>query len=121
MLTDREGAAALFVENSFDFERWAVSWVRGQPNDKALGDNGIDGRIGVFGLDSKTCTAILSVKGGAIVGLSAGRDLVGMVINSGAEMGIFVVLHKFSPGTLAVAAQSGNFVDPIGETSYSLI
>jgi site-specific DNA-methyltransferase (adenine-specific) len=119
--TDREGAAALFDHNPFDFERWAVSMVRGQPNDKQVGDKGIDGRIRFFGLDSKICTAIVSVKGGAIVGPSAARDLVGTVANSGAEMGILVMLHKPSPGTLEVAAQSGNYVDPITETSFPRI
>lgn len=119
--TDHEGAAALFDENPFDFERWAVSLVRGQPNDKQVGDKGIDGRIRFFGLDSKICTAIVSVKGGAVVGPTAARDLVGTVTNNDAEMGILVMLQKPSPGILEVAAKAGTYKDPISETSFPRI
>ena len=41
----RRERSALFDENPVDFERWAVSLVDGQPNEKQVGDKGIDGRI----------------------------------------------------------------------------
>lgn len=40
---DLAGAHALFAHNHFDFERWAVSLVHGQPNQKQVGDKGSDG------------------------------------------------------------------------------
>ena len=42
---DLGGAKALFAENPFDFERWAVSLIDAQPNEKQVGDKGIDGRV----------------------------------------------------------------------------
>ena len=44
--TDLDGAAALFAENPFDFERWAVSLIDAQPNEKQVEDKGIDGVFG---------------------------------------------------------------------------
>ncbi|PKL74112.1 MAG: site-specific DNA-methyltransferase, partial [Candidatus Melainabacteria bacterium HGW-Melainabacteria-1] len=42
---DLEGAARLFEESHFEFERWAVSLVDGTPKDKPGGDKGIDGVV----------------------------------------------------------------------------
>ena len=63
--TDTSGAQALFGENPFDFERWAVSLVDGQPNEKQVGDKGIDGRIRFHADKDNIGTVIVSVKGGA--------------------------------------------------------
>ena len=65
---DLAGAKTLFAESPFDFERWAVSMVDGQPNDKQVGDKGIDGVIR-FPIDAKTTIGrcIVSVKGGGQV------------------------------------------------------
>lgn len=41
--SDLDGAQALFQDSAFDFERWAVSLVGAQPNEKQVGDRGIDG------------------------------------------------------------------------------
>ncbi len=40
---DMGGARSLFRYSPFDFERWAVSLVNAQPNEKQVGDKGIDG------------------------------------------------------------------------------
>jgi hypothetical protein len=44
---DLVGAQALFKSNPFDFERWAVSQVGGQPHERPeqAGDKGVDGWI----------------------------------------------------------------------------
>ncbi len=42
---DMREAQALFKTDPFDFEGWAVSMVYGQPNQKEVGDKGIDGVI----------------------------------------------------------------------------
>lgn len=42
---DMRSALALFVRSPFDFERWAVSRINSQPNEKSKqwGDKGVDG------------------------------------------------------------------------------
>lgn len=42
---DLPGAQALFNASPFDFERWAVTLADGTPNEKQVGDRGIDGVI----------------------------------------------------------------------------
>ena len=62
---DLAGAKTLFDESPFEFERWCVMLLDGQPNQKQVGDKGIDGVIR-FPLDKKTSGRIIvSVKGGA--------------------------------------------------------
>ncbi len=62
---DRLGAQALFSKSPLDFERWGVSRVNGTPNEKQVGDRGVDGVIRFF-TDAKggTDRALVSVKGG---------------------------------------------------------
>ena len=61
---DAGGAAALFHENPFDFERWAVSLIDGQPNEKQVGDKGIDGRVRFHADKDRIGQVLVSVKGG---------------------------------------------------------
>ncbi|NKW34911.1 hypothetical protein GS942_23790 [Rhodococcus hoagii] len=42
---DLPAAQALFKQSPFDFERWAVTLADGTPNQKQVGDRGIDGVI----------------------------------------------------------------------------
>jgi DNA modification methylase len=113
--TDREGAAALFAENPFDFERWAVSLVSGTPNDKQIGDRGIDGRIRFYGAGGELCTAIVSVKGGQTVPPTFARDLVGTMTQARAEMGLLVTQVPPSRGVQEVADRAGTYVhEPTG-------
>ena len=49
---DYAAAQAMFTKDAFEFERWAVSLVGAQPNQKQVGDKGIDG-VGRFMLDGK--------------------------------------------------------------------
>ena len=67
--TDEAGAAALFAANPFDFERWAVSLVDGQPNERKrqVGDKGVDGRIRIVTGKQKYGVCVVSVKGGKML------------------------------------------------------
>lgn len=105
---DLAGARALFDRSPLDFERWAVSLVQGQPNERQVGDKGVDGVIR-FPLDAKGSTgrAIVSVKGGATVGPTAVRDLIGTIKSQGAEMGILITLASHTRGVVEAAKQSG--------------
>lgn len=118
---DLDGAQAMFEANPFEFERWAVSLVDGQPNQKQVGDKGIDGVIG-FPIDNKTGTgrALVSVKGGS---QNPGyvRDLVGTVQQDKADMGIYVCLRAATKGMVEVANGSGNYSWPVDGRAFPKI
>lgn len=117
--TDIAGARALFDENPFDFERWAVSLVDGQPNEKQVGDKGVDGRIRfVADRDGEIGTIIVSVKGGKTVNPAMVRELAGAVNSHRAEMGILIVLSKSTKGMADEANRAGTYEVPLTGHSY---
>ena len=116
--TDASGAAALFAANPFDFERWAVSLVDGQPNEKQVGDKGIDGRIRFHDAKDSIGTCLVSVKGGKAVNPSMVRDLVGTVEQQGAAMGLLIVLSPITKGMKEVADLSGVYENTLTGTKY---
>jgi site-specific DNA-methyltransferase (adenine-specific) len=109
---DVEGANALSNENKIDFERWAVSMVRGQPT-KASGDEGVDGKI-YFArtykepLDVGTC--IVSVKAGEHLGPEMVRELAGTVSGREAQMGLLLTRVPASDGMLKEAVRHGSYI-----------
>ncbi len=119
--TDVEGAEALFTENPFDFERWAVSLVDGQPNEKQVGDKGIDGRIRFYADKDRIGTALVSVKGGKQVAPTMMRDLVGTLDQHKGDMGLLILLHQPTRGMTEVADHSGTFTVPLTGTTYSRV
>jgi len=77
---DLQGPQALFEQSHFEFERWAVSLVWGQPKERPGGDQGIDGLIRFPLADrNEVGTVIVSVKGGAMLNPAMVRDLKGTV------------------------------------------
>jgi SAM-dependent methyltransferase len=64
---DLASASALFAQSAFDFERWAVSLIGAEPNQKQVGDKGIDG-VARFPMGTKgqLGRVLVSVKGGKI-------------------------------------------------------
>lgn len=119
---DMGGAQALFNANPFDFERWAVSMVYGQPNQKQVGDKGIDGVIR-FPLASKGAVgeALISVKGGKQINPSMVRDLVGTVKTRNAEMGVLITLAKPTKGMMDAANHAGTYEWPVNGQTYPKI
>lgn len=109
---DLAGAAALFRRSPFEFERWCVMAVDGQPNDKQVGDRGVDGVIR-FPIDAKGNSEriIVSVKGGA-TGPTHVRDLIGTVQAQGAGMGVFICMNKATKAMYDEAHRSGIFNHP---------
>ena len=104
---DVESADALFARNPFDFERWAVSIVNGQPNQKQVGDRGVDGRIRFdAGMDAPGM-AIVSVKGGQQLNPAMVRDLAGTMAHENADMAVLVTRSEPTRGMLDAAASSG--------------
>jgi len=116
--TDVQGAEALFNENPFDFERWAVSLVNGQPNEKQVGDKGIDGRIRFYADKDKFGTAIVSVKGGKQVNPAMMQALRGALDQHKADMGVLVMLARPTKGMIEVADHSGTYTVPMTGASY---
>lgn len=115
---DVTGAQQLFRQSPFEFERWCVTQVGGQPNEKQVGDKGIDGVVR-FPLDAKGNTGkiLVSVKGGA-TNPSHVRDLLGTVQTQGAAMGIFICMNAATRGMVEAANTSGSYEHPATGQSY---
>lgn len=107
---DVSGAQAMFDNNPFEFERWAVSLIDGQPNEKQVGDKGIDGIVR-FPIDKKMHAGrvVVSVKGGKQLNPAMVRDLVGTVNTQRAEMGVLITMHEPTRGMKDAARTSGTY------------
>jgi DNA modification methylase len=118
---DKEGARALFLSNAFDFERWAVSLVDGQPNEKQVGDKGVDGRARFYAEEKRIGQVLISVKGGDNLNPSMVRDLAGTVEHERAEMGMLLTLETPTRGMLEAANRSGTYTAPLTGQTYPRI
>jgi DNA modification methylase len=115
---DLRAAQALFNHSPFDFERWAVSLVNAQPNEKQVGDKGIDG-VARFYLDRTTIGRVLvSVKGGQHIGPQMARDLLGTVEAHKAQMGVLILMAEPTPGIKDVADHGGTYRWPVNGQIY---
>lgn len=104
---DLASAKSLFGRNAFDFERWAVSLVRGTPNEKQRNDKGSDGTIRVMLNARDVGRVVVSVKGGVQLNPSMVRDLIGTVSGQRADMGVLILLDPPTRGMLETAAKEG--------------
>ena len=106
-------AQNLFKRSPLEFERWAVTRIKGMhPNDKQTGDHGIDGR-GYIGPNYQYKT-IVSVKGGKTLNPGMVRDLVGTISRENASFGILITIQNPTDGMKKEAAQAGVFETPLG-------
>jgi site-specific DNA-methyltransferase (adenine-specific) len=110
---DQAAAQALFARNPFDFQRWAVSLVGAQPNDRQVGDKGVDG-IARFPLGPKNQYGriVVSVKGGKSLNPGMVRDLVGVVATQKAAMGILITQTEPTRGMVDAANHAGHYTHP---------
>ncbi|MGW3442995.1 DNA methyltransferase [Streptomyces sp. NPDC001076] len=106
------GAVKLFEKSPFEFERWCVMQVDGQPNEKQVGDKGVDGVIR-FPIDNKgnSQRVLVSVKGGA-TNPGHVRDLIGTVASQKAAMGVFICMNKPTKAMIEAANHSGVYKHP---------
>ena len=111
---DRAGAFALFTQSPFDFERWAVSLINAQPNEKQVGDKGIDG-VARFPIDAKGGLGriLVSVKGGKTIGPQFVRDLLGTVETQKAQMGVLITMAEPTRGILDAVNHAGTYTLPV--------
>jgi DNA modification methylase len=116
---DAAGAQALFDRNPFDFERWAVSQINAQPNEKQVGDKGIDG-VARFqlGTTNEFGKILVSVKGGKQLNPAMVRDLRGTIERQNAEMGVLITQTPPTPGMIDEVNHSGNFVHPANSEAF---
>ncbi len=119
---DVGSAQALFQRSPFDFERWAVSLVNGQPNEKQVGDRGIDGVVG-FNVDTRgnIGRALVSVKGGKQIGPQFVRDLLGTVQTQAAEMGLLITMNEPTRGMIDAADHAGTYLWPVNAAVFPKI
>lgn len=118
---DEGGARALFAENPFDFERWAVSMLDGTPNEKQVGDRGIDGRVHFYANEHERGTALVSVKGGKAINPGMVRDLVGTVQRERAELGVLITLTEPTRGMKEEAGKAGSYEHELTGRSFPRI
>lgn len=112
---DLDGARALFGQDAYQFQWWAVSLVDAVPfgGKKKGADGGIDGII-YFKPDGKTTEkAIVSVKGGSNVGVAMVRDLGHVVEREKARIGLLLTLAEPSGPMKTEAVKAGFY-----ETEY---
>jgi DNA modification methylase len=115
---DIAGARVLFERSPFEFERWCVMLVDGQPNEKQVGDRGVDGVIRIP-IDAKgnSHRVLVSVKGGAINPAQV-RDLIGTVESQKAAMGLFVSMRPPTQAMVEAANHSGIYKYPINGNTH---
>lgn len=120
--TDLAGARALATEDKFDFERWAVAQVNGQPNEKQVGDKGKDGVIRVPTNDPKKSDRVLvSVKGGVRLVRSMVDELKGALTTHDAKAGVLITLEQPTRGMRDNADTSGVYRNTFTNKDYPRI
>lgn len=119
---DKAAALALFARSPFEFERWAVTRIDAQPNQKQVGDKGVDG-VARFALDAhgKIGRALISVKGGKQLNPSMVRDLAGTVSTHKAEMGVLITNTPPTPGMIDAANRAGSYQHPHYDMAFPRI
>lgn len=118
---DIEAARSLHSSSHFEFERWAVSLVRGEPKNQPGGDKGVDGIISFFtNADQELGTAIVEVKGGG-TGPADVRSLSGAVAARGAEMGVFICIDEPTKKMKEAAHEAGTYYWPFGDKTFSRV
>ena len=116
---EERAARAMFEKDPFEFERWAVTLVDGQPNErgKQQGDRGIDGIIRfAAALNRNTLKierlgrSLVSVKGGRQLNPTMVRDLVGTINRENAELGLMLTLEPPTRGMVQEADSAGHYL-----------
>lgn len=120
---DMQSAQRLFEKSPFDFERWAVSMLHAQPNEKQVGDKGIDG-VRRFIIDNQHVGKVLvSVKGGKSVLPTFVRDLAGTVHHAhDAQLGVLITLNDtLTRGAQEVIDTSGVWTHPANGQDFPVL
>ncbi|MHC9291991.1 DNA methyltransferase [Mycobacterium sp. LTG2003] len=116
---DIGGARALFDHSPLEFERWAVSMVNAEPNQKQVGDKGVDG-VARFPLGGKGQIGklVVSVKGGKTINPAMVRELSGAIEARKAQMGVLITLAPATKGVTDAVNHGGVFTHPANGQKY---
>ena len=120
---DAGSARALWQQDPFQFQFWAVSLLEAQPQDRARRgpDRGIDGILYfIDGPRRSPQKVVIQVKGGK-VSSPVIRDLKGVVEREKAAMGLFITLEEPTRAMLTEAASGGLFHSHIWNRDYPKI
>lgn len=104
---DMTGAQALFEEDPFQFQAWALGHVGARVDDsnKKGADKGIDGKLWTHD-GFKDRPVVISVKGGK-TGVAHVRDLRGVVDRTEAAIGVLITLQEPTKPMREEAASAG--------------
>lgn len=106
---DLDGARQLAADDKHLFQLWAVDLIDAHPyrDGRKGADGGVDGFV-YFKPDGRsTRAAVVSVKGGANVGVDMVRSLIATIDRLGEPMGIFLTLTPPTAPMLREAAAAG--------------
>ncbi|MDA7956739.1 MAG: hypothetical protein MPK34_05890, partial [Gammaproteobacteria bacterium] len=105
--TDLQSAHAMWKDNPFKFERWAVTTLPGfVPNDIQTGDGGIDGRgMMLHKPEGEKGYVVAQVKGGSFTPDQL-RALLSQLRGKKVSMGVFVTLEKVKPTPTMLKVQT---------------
>ncbi len=117
---DLAGATALFEDDPFQFQAWALGLVGARVDDsnKKGADHGIDGKLWTHD-GRKDRPVVISVKGGK-PGVAQVRDLRGVVERTDAAIGVMIELQEPTKPMREEAASAGyvEFLSPGGSTRH---
>ena len=112
-------AAKIFAQQTpFAFEQWAVTRIPGfAPNDKQVGDGGIDGLAMIYNAPEGDDICIAQVKGGT-PNVDSLKAFTGMIGGGKAAMGVFITVEKWdTPTVKKCIADAGKI--KLGSTEYN--
>ena len=118
---DAAGAEALFEQTKPQshkpYEQFAVTLVRGKWNEKHGADRGIDGRIGMWTIKGEYREALIQVKGGNALTLSAVRDFRGTIEREKVVMGL-IISQKEPTKEMLIEAEAAGYADWLPTNHY---
>ena len=120
---DAGSARALWEQDPFQFQFWAVSLLEAQPQSEQRrgADRGVDGLLYfIDGAQRTTHKIVVQVKGGRVSSPQV-RDLKGVVERERAAMGLFIALDGPTRDMREEAASGGFFHSDIWQRDYAKI
>ena len=120
---DVGSARALWEQDTFQFQYWAVSLLEGQPQEKPKRgpDKGIDGLL--YFIDGPRRTpnkVVVQVKGGHVSSRDI-RDLSGVLEREKAAIGLFITLEESTRDMRTEAASGGFFHSDLWDRDFPKI
>ena len=120
---DAGGARALWEQDPYQFQYWAVSLLSAQPQEqpKRGPDRGIDGLLHFLDGPRRTAQrAVIQVKGGRVSSPQV-RDLKGVVAREQAALGLFISLEPPTRDMRQEAVSAGFYHSPLWERDFPKI